>query len=136
MALAMSLAVAASAAGAECPPTERDGNLLRQGDLTLVWRPVVGGDSPAKRIPMAKHFSLDIQLCDRSGASSADLTKVDATMPAHRHGMNYRAVIKPLGGGRFRVDGMMFHMAGTWQLAFEVRANKETLRLNHDVQVD
>jgi hypothetical protein len=57
-------------------------------------------------------------------------------MPAHKHGMNYRPTIKPLGDGRFRIDGMMFHMAGQWQLAFEVQAGKEITRLTHDVQAD
>lgn len=57
-------------------------------------------------------------------------------MPAHRHGMNYRPSIAPLDGGRFRVDGMMLHMAGHWELSFEVRAGRETTRLTSDVQVD
>ncbi len=85
---------------------------------------------------MAKHFALAVQLCDKGGTSTAQLTKADASMPAHRHGMNYKPVIKAQGNGRFRVEGMMFHMAGQWQLAFEVQSGKETLRLYHDVQVD
>ena len=30
----------------------------------------------------------------------------------------------------------MFHMAGQWELAFEVQAGKELTRLTHDVQAD
>ena len=30
---------------------------------------------------------------------------VDAWMPAHKHGMNYKAEVKPYGGGRFYADG-------------------------------
>jgi hypothetical protein len=135
---ALTLCLMPAAAQAACPPDATDGTVLNKGELLLAWLPVLKQDPGAKsgRIPMARHFALDVQLCDRNGASPASLLKVDATMPEHRHGMNYRPVIMPLGGGRFRVEGMMFHMAGRWQLAFDVQAGKETLRLVHDVQID
>jgi hypothetical protein len=31
---------------------------------------------------------------------------------------------------------MMFHMAGQWELAFEVKAGNETLRLTQEVHAD
>ncbi|MBI5109262.1 MAG: hypothetical protein HZA62_10995 [Rhodocyclales bacterium] len=132
------LALASPGALAGCPAGTDDGILIRQGELTLAWRPLLAADRPApsNRIPMAKHFVLDVQLCDKDGISAAQLIKADASMPAHRHGMNYKPVIKPQGNARFRVEGMMFHMAGQWRLAFEVQSGKETLRLNHDVQAD
>ena len=120
------------AANAACPPHEADGAVLKSGDLLLAYRPASG----AGRLPMAQHFALEVQLCDKDGVSAARLHKADATMPEHRHGMNYRPAITPLSGGRFRVEGMMLHMAGHWQLSFEVLAGKENLRLSHDVQVD
>ena len=86
--------------------------------------------------PVGQHFSLQLQVCTDPGTTLPTEVRVDADMPAHRHGMNYKPVIKAQGNGRFRVDGMMFHMAGQWQLAFEVQSGKETLRLYHDVQVD
>lgn len=46
--------------------------------------------------------------------------KVDATMPAHQHGMNYAPEITRIENGNFSVSGMFFHMPGIWQL--EVRA--------------
>jgi hypothetical protein len=107
-------------------PADSDGSTIRKGDLTLAWRPLLTGEKAPKsgRIPMAKHFALEVQLCDKDAASDAQLQKADATMPAHKHGMNYRPVIRPLGAGRFRIEGMMFHMAGQWELAFEVKAGK------------
>ena len=71
-----------------------------------------------------------------AGDTTARLHKAYATMPEHRHGMNYRPLITPLGSGRFRVEGMMFHMAGHWQLAFEIQAGGETTRITHDVQIE
>ena len=81
-------------------------------------------------------FALEVQICDKDTPSEVQLQKADATMPAHRHGMNYRPVIKPLGVGRYRVEGMMFHMAGQWELAFEVKSGRETLRLSQEVHAD
>jgi hypothetical protein len=41
-------------------------------------------------------------------------------MPGHGHGMSTRARIEPLGDGRFVVRGLLLHMAGQWELAFDV----------------
>ncbi|WP_310451142.1 hypothetical protein [Sulfuritalea sp.] len=130
--LAASILGLAAAANAACPPDAADGTVVRKGDLLLAYR--LAGKT--ERIPMAQHFALEVQLCDKDGVSAARLHKADATMPEHRHGMNYRPLITPMGGGRFRVEGMMLHMAGRWQLVFEVQAGKEKLRLSHDVQID
>ena len=53
-------------------------------------------------------------------------------MPEHKHGMNYRPTIVSLGSGRYRVEGMVFHMPGRWELAFDVRAGEESERLSHE----
>jgi hypothetical protein len=122
----------AGAVNAACPPIATDGTVLRKDGLLLAYQPI----GKTGRIPMAQHFALDVQLCDKSGISAARLHKADATMPEHRHGMNYRPAITPLGDGRFRVEGMMLHMAGRWELAFEVQSGKELMRLTHDVQIE
>jgi hypothetical protein len=56
-------------------------------------------------------------------------------MPEHKHGMNYRPTIVSLGDGRYRVDGLVFHMAGIWELAIDVRAGEESERLSHELVV-
>ena len=56
--------------------------------------------------------------------------------PAHRHGMNYRPSISALGGGRFRAEGLLFHMPGRWELVFELRADGKTERAAHPVSVE
>lgn len=134
----LAFGVMAGMANAACPPEDGDGTVIRKGDLLLAYRPLLKADPglKAQRIPMAQHFALEVQLCDKGGTSNAQLRKADASMPAHKHGMNYRPTIKPLGNGRFRIDGMMLHMAGQWEFAFEVQAGKERMRLTHDVRVD
>ena len=46
---------------------------------------------------------------------------VDATMPAHNHGMNTVPTIEPIGDqGQFRVSNMNLHMPGEWELSILV----------------
>jgi cytochrome c peroxidase len=68
---------------------------------------------------VGKHFSIDVGACARSGEPPGTLT-VDAQMPEHRHGMNYRPEVNKLGPGRWRAEGLLFHMPGKWQLEFVV----------------
>jgi len=54
--------------------------------------------------------------------AAARLLRVDATMPEHRHGMNYRPSVQALGDGVWRVEGLLWHMAGRWELRLDVDA--------------
>lgn len=87
------------------------------------------------RIEVGQPFMLIMNVCTKGG-DAAELVRVDATMPEHKHGMNYVPTIKGLGDGRYRVDGLLFHMPGSWEVAFDVRpADKpatETSRLTYD----
>lgn len=59
----------------------------------------------------------------------------DARMPQHGHGLNYRPRIAPDGPGRYRVEGILFHMPGAWQFVFDVRAGNASRRLTTDFAV-
>jgi hypothetical protein len=121
---------------AACPPLPADGKALQQDGLQLAWRPVANGSpiQPAA-IPQGRHFSVEVQLCQGAAPAGATLERLDASMPEHRHGMNYRPRITTLGDGRYRAEGMMFHMSGRWQLEFEVRSATGTTRLVDDVRI-
>ena len=71
-------------------------------------------------IAISRHFALDVVVCAKSGMQPTGLD-VDAHMPAHRHGMNYRPAITAKGGGRYRAEGLLFHMPGSWEFRFDVR---------------
>ncbi|HEX5769139.1 MAG TPA: cytochrome-c peroxidase, partial [Burkholderiales bacterium] len=81
---------------------------------------------------VGKFFSLELAVCAKAGAA-AESVKVDAHMPEHRHGMNYAPEVKPLGAGRWRAEGLMFHMPGKWEFVFEIRAAGTTDRMSHGV---
>ena len=63
----------------------------------------------------------------------AELVRVDATMPAHRHGMNYRPSVHNEGAGRWRVEGLLWHMSGLWELQVHVKLQQKTYTLRQNV---
>ncbi|MDJ0905677.1 MAG: FixH family protein [Woeseiaceae bacterium] len=59
---------------------------------------------------------------DNEPLEGADIT-VSGGMPEHDHGMPTRPrVTADLGGGRYRLDGMRFHMNGTWEVMLDITA--------------
>jgi hypothetical protein len=120
------LGLLAAPAGATCPPAAVDGRLLGAGPAQLAWRvdgaPIANG----------RHFALLLQVCP----ADATLLKVDAGMPEHRHGMNYRPSLKALGAGHWRADGLLFHMAGRWELVFDVEVGARRERLVDSVVLE
>ena len=84
------------------------------------------------RIEVSEPFALVVNVCTRRGGP-AELLAVDANMPEHRHGMNYRATIVAKGDGRFTAEGLLFHMPGRWEITFDVRAGDDSERLTHDI---
>jgi hypothetical protein len=117
--------LAAGPLSAACPPAPADGALLSAGAVQAAWR--VDGAA----IAVGRHFTLLVQVCP----AEVQLLKVDASMPAHRHGMNYRPGLVALGDGRWRAEGLMFHMAGAWELRFDVEAGGRTEHLADTVQL-
>jgi hypothetical protein len=77
--------------------------------------------SPAP-IPFNEPFELGVtvQLLKPVDDPNPLWLNVRATMPAHGHGMNTRVRVEDLGGGRFNVKGLLFHMAGEWEVVFQV----------------
>ncbi len=120
--------VLATPAWADCPLDLGRGSgwVVFSSDYLLAFRP-----DPV-RIEVGEPFALVVNVCTRRG-EAAELVAVDANMPEHRHGMNYRATIVAKGDGRFRADGLLFHMPGRWEINFDVRAGDESERLTHDI---
>ena len=111
--LAVNSAIAAESTPGKSLPT----HLVSDGgsfDITLTSKPRV--------IPLNELFELTIEV--RPAKSVKDPNpiwiSVNATMPAHQHGMNTRPRIEDLGKGKFVVRGLLFHMAGEWEVAIDV----------------
>ena len=85
---------------------------------------------------LGQPFRLLARLCpaEGAGAPAPRVTRftVDATMPEHRHGMNYAARLTETDGGLI-ADGLLFHMAGRWQLRIEAVIGPDTERFTDDI---
>ena len=102
------LLFATLSASASCPLPN---SALQQDGVQLSWQ--------LDRVPsitLSQHFALRVQVCPKD----AVLTRVDATMPEHKHGMNYRPSIQSTGEGWWQVEGLLFHMPGKWSLRFDI----------------
>lgn len=116
------LASAVAQAQGGCPAPGPGVQVVREGMVEVHWRAL-----PA--ITVGKPFALDITVCP----AAAELQRVDATMPDHRHGMNYRPSLTPQGPGRWRAEGLLWHMSGRWELRLDVKHAGQDLRLRQSV---
>ncbi|MGH7313863.1 MAG: hypothetical protein ACREJV_11865 [Candidatus Rokuibacteriota bacterium] len=122
--LAVSTPVAGSCA---LPPEFTAQGRLESRDVVLVFRTV-----PAT-IEVGRHFSVEAIVCATPPARGL---RVDAQMPEHRHGMNYRARVSASGDGRYVAEGLLFHMPGRWRLLFDVERDGQTERLATDLVLE
>ena len=88
------------------------------------------------KITVGQHFAMDLVVCAKGGQPTAETLRVDAHMPEHRHGMNYRTTVKAADGGRYQAEGFMFHMPGRWEFIFEVRAAGKTDRVTRSITLE
>lgn len=101
---------------------ERSGT-SRDGSFVVRWTP------DPDPLPFNAPFSVIIEVAraetpDRLSAEVDIL--VGAFMPDHGHGMNRLPRLTRVGDGRFRVDGMLFHMPGYWELVVSIYAGTES----------
>ena len=112
-----------AAARATCPSAPAGAQTIEGSGVQAAWWP-----EPAP-LGVARPFAVLVQLCP----AEAQLLRVDARMPEHRHGMNYRPSIQHLGQGRWRADGLLWHMSGRWELRLDVQAQGAPQALLHSV---
>lgn len=125
------LAGAAGAAGAcAAPPGFVARERLESHGIVVLYRTV-----PAT-IALGRHFAVEAVVCDGRPGAAPRGVRVDARMPEHRHGMNYRPRISAAGSGRFLAEGFLFHMPGRWQLVFDVERDGGSERLAADIVVE
>ena len=86
-------------------------------------------------IKVSEPFHLYLEICRNDEKTFQGQIKVDAQMPAHGHGMNYRPTLTEDAPNLFKGEGFVFHMPGRWQ--FEIRAieDKKASNLVIDYQL-
>ena len=113
---ALSGAPSGAVQACELPPGAR----IESESLAISYRTI------PSRIAVGQHFVLELAACPKKGAALSDRIRLDAHMPEHRHGMNYRPGVAALGAGRYRSEGWLFHMPGRWEFVFELGAERLT----------
>lgn len=130
-AAALVLALATRAAVADCVPA-------------LGGPPAGRIDTPAYRLAyrieppplqVGEPFALEVAVCAAPGEPAPQGLRVDAHMPAHRHGMNYLPLVRPGPPGRYRAEGLVFHMPGQWELRFELQFGERFERLTDRIDL-
>ena len=126
--VALALVAACARAPSESPPASRAASteVRSNGDGY-----VVRYEPTPDPIPRGELFSLDVTVFDANDMASPAkgvFLAVDARMPEHQHGMNVEPRVTPTGDGHFTVTGMELHMAGRWELTFDVTRDGLTER--------
>ena len=85
-----------------------------------------------EKIAVGQHFVLELAICPKQGRTLPERILLDAHMPEHRHGMNYRTKVTPRGAGRYSSEGWLFHMPGRWEFRFDLGSE----RLTHSVHIE
>lgn len=117
-------------ASAQAPPCGADlagAQRAESASYTVAYRMI-----PAQPA-ISRHFSMELAVCAKPGAPAPEALRVDARMPAHGHGMNYKAAVKSLGGDRFQAEGLLLHMPGRWEFVFDVIAGETPERATHSI---
>lgn len=121
------LAARAFACGEQLPASSRT---IEASGYVLAY-----ATDPAS-VELGRHFTVDFIVCPRPGAASPQAVRVDANMPEHRHGMNYRPSVVQLPSGVYRATGMLLHMPGRWDLTFDIVAGNRTQRLLAPMRIE
>jgi hypothetical protein len=100
---------------------------IQSGDVIVLFRTV------PTAIEIGQQFSVEAVVCVNPPSPRATGFRVDAQMPEHSHGMNYRPQVTAKGDGFYVAEGLLFHMPGNWQLVFDVEQGDRTERLAIDV---
>jgi len=127
--LALVLLALCTQAAAACPDVNEGYARLAspEAEIAFRWEPA--------DIKVGKFLQIEVVACRTPDGGPVTRVAVDARMPAHGHGMNYRPKATEVGPGRFRFTGLMMHMAGAWQLTFDIFQGDKRTRLSQDLDV-
>lgn len=98
------------------------------GSFTAEVTPLVAA------IPMNEHFGVELALSRTEGTLpyEPEAVTLDARMEEHEHGMLREVQLVRSGPGRWRADGLLFHMVGVWQFQIDVREGARIERAQMD----
>ena len=90
---------------------------LTTGDGTYAVQWSTVDEAP---IDANKWCDIRIQIETLKGSGDDLSIRFDATMPAHRHGMNVVVTPRNVGPNEWVVEDVLMHMPGEWALDFDI----------------
>ncbi len=128
---AMTTTLKAPTVAAACEQSiENGGVVVIDTPLTVI--------QPQGDIEVSEPFNVMINVCGGNLASTT--VALDATMPAHGHGMNYAPAHRVIQRGEssvsVKVEGVRLHMPGTWQWAVNLRSEGSRITATHVFQLN
>ncbi len=116
LAAAIVMVLGACADDALAPSEQWVTSAAGEGRFSVAWR--------STGMPLARNESRDLDVAvDLDGEPAAGLdVAVRGWMPDHGHGMVRTPPVRDMGAGRYRVEGLLLHMRGRWDLHFDLRA--------------
>jgi len=102
---------------------------LTSGDLTftLTFEPTM--------VPMNALFAITVTVTDTNGQAVDGTLTFNATMPDHGHGMNVQPTIEAgTEPGTFVIEGVNFHMPGTWKIDISLESDGTTTAATVDYE--
>jgi YtkA-like len=118
-----------AAADTVCPAAAQGFEHLKTADAEIGYR-----WEPAE-LKVGQFFAAEVVACSIPDRAPVGAITIDATMPAHGHGMNYRPKAEPKGPGHYRFTGLMLHMPGTWRVTFQLEQGAQRTRLTHEFEL-
>ena len=112
-----------------CPTPEQGFQRLASDDAEVAYR-----WDPAE-LKVGRFFAAEVVACKTPHSEPVREIRIDATMPAHNHGMNYRPSAAQTGPGHYKFTGLMLHMAGTWRLTIDLVQGSKRTRLTHEIKL-
>jgi hypothetical protein len=101
---------------------------LEAADIVVVF------DTRPPVIEVGRPFAVAVRVC--ADGTLPTLARVDADMPAHLHGMNYRPTLAVKGDGLYAAEGLLFHMPGRWRLHFDLERGDQRSRFTTDIVLE
>ena len=84
-------------------------------------------------VAIGKPFEIQIAVC-APNIEKVERVTIDATMPAHKHGMNYKPDVTSMDAGiKYKASGLFFHMPGQWRITVDVYGGRGGERFSIDV---
>jgi hypothetical protein len=127
--LAAPASLAPLRADVACPSDTRSYQRLKtaEAEIAYRWKPA--------ELKVGQFFMAEVVACSAPGTGPVEEIAIDATMPAHGHGMNYRPKAERAGAGHYRFTGLMLHMPGTWRVTFDLVQGGKRTRLTHELNL-